>query len=399
MGRTEASNPFRPGAGAVPHVWIGRRESLEEHDLVRAARLHGSYTPGTAFIGPSGIGKSVLVNRFAERGAQAGDVVLDAVRVAKRSDPVAHLASAVHDAGGQVASGRRHGPLGDLLDRVELIAIKGVQFASKGSAANPHLTVRDALVHLGGVLAHENVGRTHPRVLVVRIDELQNADDTQRSALLTALGDLLERTVELQPGPGMRVKHYLPVLVYITGLPELLNRATNVDTFRRRFATTKLSLFSDTQILDTLATVALPSGVTFAPEAARAMAALVGGDPYLFQYVGHAAWNAGDGDRIELGDVESADDITYGERLRYVEAASEDVPEGEGEVLDAMYAVAGDREVARGVDVADHLGKTLPQIATAARRLEQRALIVRERRQWRVTNRLVRRLRESGDIV
>lgn len=399
MTRDASNNPFRPGAGAVPEVWIGRRELLDAHEVTRTSRLRGVYTPGTVFIGPSGIGKSVLVNRFANRSADGGDIVLDAVRVAKRSDPVAHLAAAVRAAADQVVSGRRGGPLADLLGRVEVIAVKGVQFAARGKDANPHLAVRDALVHLGEILARENVSRKQPRAVLVRIDELQNADDTQRSALLTAIGDLLERTVEVEPVPGTTVRQHLPIVVYVTGLPDLLNRATNVDTFRRRFATKKLTLFGDTEIVDTLVTVPLPDHITFTQDAAQRMADLVGGDPYLFQYVGHAAWGAGDGSVIDVGDIDAADEDTYDERLRIIEAASEDVPEGEGAVLDALYAVARDGDVARGIDVATRLGKELPQIATYARRLEQRALIMRERRQWRVTHRLVRRLRETGDIT
>lgn len=399
MARDASSNPFRPGAGAVPDVWIGRQELIDAHDVTRASRLHGIYTPGTVFIGPSGIGKSVLVNRFADRSSDAGDVILDAVRVAKRADPVAHLAGVVRAAADQVASGRRGGPLSDLLGRLEVIAVKGVQLAANGDDANPHLTVRDAMIHLGGVLARENATRERPRALLVRIDELQNADEAQRSVLITAIGDLLEHTLETERVPGTTVRRHLPVLVYVTGLPDLLNRATNVDTFRRRFSTKKLTLFDDAEIVETLVTVPLPDGVTFTHDAAKRMADLVGGDPYLFQYVGHAAWGAGDGPVIDVGDIDAADEDTYDERLRIIEAASEDVPEGEGAVLDALYAVAVDGDVARGIDVAARLGKSLPQIATSARRLEQRALLVRERRQWRVTHRLVRRLRETGDIT
>ncbi len=396
--RDRRNNPFLPGAGAVPQVWIGRRAFLDDHDLTRLARLRGMYTPGAVLIGPSGIGKSVLVNRFAARSAADGDVVLAPVRVARRSDPVAQLAGAVKEAASHVASGRRHGTLHELMDRVELVAVRGVQLAVNEGVGNPHVAVRDALVHLGEVLARENAARERPRGLLVRLDELQNADDTQRSALLTAIGDLLEHTVELEV-PGGRVPVYLPVLVYVTGLPDLLNRATNVDTFRRRFDTRKLTLFTDAEVTTSLLAAELPNGVTFSEDAAARLAELVGGDPYLFQYVGQAAWNAGDGAQVELADVEDADETTYAERLRIIEAASEDVPDGEAEVLDALYAVAGDGDTARGTAVAAHLGRTPPQIATAARRLEQRALILRERSGWRVTHRLVRRLRETGDII
>lgn len=139
-------------------------------------------------------------------------------------------------------------------------------------------------------------------------------------------------------------------------------------------------------------------GVRFTREAAEAVADVVPGDPYLFQLVGKDAWDAGCDDEIGLVDVEIADERTYGERLRLVEAASADIPEGEARVLDAIYDLAGDDLAVRGTGVARKLGKAPPQIATAARRLERRAAIQRFRGSWRVEHRLLHRYRTTGDI-
>ena len=74
-------------------------------------------------------------------------------------------------------------------------------------------------------------------------------------------------------------------------MPDLLNRATNVDTFRRRFDTRKLTLFVDQEVTSSLLGAQLPDRVRFTDEAAARLAELVSGDPYLCQYVGQAAWN------------------------------------------------------------------------------------------------------------
>lgn len=398
--RTQANNPFRPGAGAVPDVWVGRAGLLPTHDERRWDRLHGRYTTGIVFIGPSGIGKSVLVNRFAQHAQRAGDVVLAPVRVAKRSDPVAQLAAVVHDAAQQVASsGSVVDGLEALLKRIHVVGFKGVQFAVENARiANPHLVVRDGLVKLAATLARENTTRPpeRQRVVVVRLDELQNADNEQRSKLLSALGDVLEHEERINVQTTMV---HLPVVLYVTGLPDLLNRATNVDTFRRRFDTIPLGTFSDAEVVNALQTTSLPDGVRVDGDAAHAFADIIAGDPYLFQLVGRQAWNASGGSTISVDDVHLADERTYGERLRTVEAASGDIPPGEAQVLDAIYELVDARGQVRGADVADRLGKTAPQIATAAQRLERRAAIRRERGMWRVEHQLLHRYRTTGDIV
>ena len=395
------NNPFRPGAGSVPEVWAGRAGLIPAHDHRRTARLRGEYTSGTVFIGPSGIGKSVLVNRFARHAADSNDVVLNAVRVAKRSDPIAQLAAEVEQATRRVAGATGIvDQLAALLDRVHLIGIKGVRFAvERGGIANPHLEVRDALIALASTLASENHNRPRAqRALVIRLDELQNADNEQRSKLLSALGDVLEHTITLD-APGATMEHHLPVLLYVTGLPDLLNRSTNVDTFRRRFDTIALGMLTDSEVFEALQAPQLPDGVTFAPEAVSMLANIIGGDPYLFQLVGKHAWEAATGRTIDVAAIETADQVTYPQRLQTIEAASADIPGGEATVLDAIYKLVDARGRVRAADVAAHLTRDPPQIATAAQRLERRAAIRRERGLWRIEHRLLHRYRTTGDIV
>ncbi len=400
--RSPAENPFRPGFGAVPEVWAGRDDALHIHERERRERLRGRYTQGVVLIGPSGIGKSVLVNRFAEDSRAAGDVVVDAVRIAKRSDPIAALADAVDRARQHIAGDTLADVVERALKRLHVVSIKGVELARKEEGiSNPHLVVRDSIVGLGEVLARENADLepSERRALLLRIDELQNADESQRSALLAALGDVLEHQVVLDAdgNSGARVAEHLPVLVFLTGLPELLNRSTDVDTFRRRFTTRPLGLLADGDVLDAL-TESLPGGVAVEPAAARRLADVVGGDPFLFQLVGQAAWNASTGPSITVDDVDAADRATYSDRLRVVEAAAADIPAGELEVLQAIYDVAGSGLTVTGSDVAAHLGKRPPQIAPAAQRLERRAAISRDWGTWRIENRLLHRYLTTGDI-
>jgi len=362
------ANPFQPGAGAVPQVWVGRNEPLLAADQQRRDRVRGRYTPGAIVVGPSGIGKSVLVNRVAQEAVVRGDVVVPPVRIARRSDPVAQLAGEVDRAARDVARGRG--------------------------------LVRDAVIALGEHLARENLSRTPgtERALLIRVDELQNATSAQRSALIAALGDALEARVALDaPGVG-GVEAHLPIVLFLTGLPDLLNAASNVDTFRRRFTTTVLRPFSDAEVEDALLDTPMPGDVVFDRGAASGIAAVVAGDPYLFQLVGRHAWDASDGPVVTTADVAAADTATYAERLRIVEATAADFPDREREVLHALFAVADEYLTAAPSAVADHIGLTVPQIATAAARLERRAAIERTPHGWTVTQRLLHRYLTTGDV-
>lgn len=248
-----------------------------------------------------------------------------------------------------------------------------------------------------------NVARAQSerQALVIRIDELQNADESQRSAILAALGDVLEAQVEidLNDGTGSKTTIFLPILGYLTGLPELINKSTNVDTFRRRFTTAPLGMLSDGEIVDALTHHPLPGGITVAEQAAHYLSNAVAGEPYLFQLMGHHAWDANTTNQITLDDVIKADKETYPDRLRIVESAADDIPSGEWEVLDAIYQVAQPDLTLSGQAVAEKLGKTQPQISTYAQRLERRAAIRREWGAWRIENRLLYRYRTTGDIL
>lgn len=398
------NNPFRPGFGAVPEVWAGRDDALRLHSHERHARIRGRYTRGVVFVGPSGIGKSVLANRFAEDSAALGDLVLAPVRIARRSDPIAQIAGVVSSARDSIAGDGLADVIERGLRRLKVISIKGVELAmSEEGITNPHVALTESLVDIGTILARENARREpeRRRALVLRIDEVQNADNTQRSAILAAVGDLLEKQVEIEvgDGAGTTVMEYLPVLVFLTGLPDLLNRATTVDTFRRRFNTQTLGMLADADVSDRLSRPLGGAEVRVDPRAVDRITQLVAGDPYLFQLVGQHAWNASDGPVIAVQDVERADRETYADRLRLVEAAVDDIPEGEMVVLRAVYELLADDLTVTGAEVADHLGKTQPEIAPAAQRLERRAVITRDWGRWRVENRLLYRYITTGDIL
>lgn len=65
-------NPYRPGGGTAPPALVGRDELVDDFRIAlrraRAGRPGKSYMP----LGLRGVGKTVLLNRFAEIAAEEG---------------------------------------------------------------------------------------------------------------------------------------------------------------------------------------------------------------------------------------------------------------------------------------------------------------------------------------
>ena len=66
------NNPFEPGSGAVPPIWVGRDDELADiTSRLVPRRRAGLFERGRTYLGDPGLGKSVLVNRIAGKVASA----------------------------------------------------------------------------------------------------------------------------------------------------------------------------------------------------------------------------------------------------------------------------------------------------------------------------------------
>src|SRR5690606_3038983 len=93
------------------------------------------------------------------------------------------------------------------------------------------------------------IARHDDRMLLIRVDEVQNLGGDALSQLLTLLGDLLEATSVATDATGARIQVYDPVMVLLSGLPAFATAAADAGaTFTRRFATTYLQPFSDEEV-------------------------------------------------------------------------------------------------------------------------------------------------------
>jgi hypothetical protein len=68
----EAQNPYRPGAGAPPPALLGRDPLLNHFGVTVRRAVARRPGKGVMPIGLRGVGKTVLLNRFAEIAEQEG---------------------------------------------------------------------------------------------------------------------------------------------------------------------------------------------------------------------------------------------------------------------------------------------------------------------------------------
>ncbi|ROS58340.1 AAA ATPase-like protein [Frigoribacterium sp. PhB160] len=399
--RSPLSNPFQPGSDIVPDVWAGRSEQMSDwREVLRPRRRAGLYETGRTILGEPGTGKSSLVRRIAREAAEAGDWVTPQLRIPSGADPLKLVASAVlllADRAGLRASGQQR--VLALLARVEQIAVSGFSLTLRGSdgaeGPEPFTALFDLLVELGQAAIAQDV------VVVIHVDEVQNiTDDAALSQLLIALGDALSHEVDVELPGGGTVPRYLPIAVYLTGLPDFedMAGARKGATFARRFRTVTLTALEEGDLLAALQPFAIQGwetadghggldAVRMTPEAARAIVALCCGEPFLFQLVGQRAWNAGTAPVITEEEVLAGWRVAEREASAHVERILGRLPSREHDVLAAMAALpSADRQLTR---IAQEMGMTATQLGPSSQRLDTVRGIISRGRPYTFRNRAV----------
>lgn len=378
--RTPVNNPFEPGADRIPQVWAGRQPELSDwRDRLRPRRLGGQSERGRTLLGEPGIGKSVLVRRIAADASSRGDWTTPQVRIPRGIDPLPLLADVVLALADE--AGLPTGPderIGRLLNRLRQVTVMGTGVTLDAPDTPPaHLVLRDALVEVARAAQSDN------RVVVLHVDEIQNVDDDERrSQLLVAIGDALGYEEPVRVPGGRTVVSALPLVVYLTGLPEFHDQASTRSgaTFARRFATTLLDPISDEDLHDALhvfvhdgwpiVTDDGPARIWLEPEAAAAIVDRCHGDPFLFQLAGQHAWDAGTAEVATTVDVEVGWARARPEARRHVERLLARLPDLERAFVEAMASLdPSDRTLtgiarALGYDRASQVGPTSQRLDT-----------------------------------
>ena len=326
-----AINPFKPTAGKMPPILIGRQSIIDDFS---EALANGAGAPGRIMLvtGQRGFGKTVMLTEFRRIAkAQQWETIAETA-----SDGlVARLIEALSPTGMRFDQA-------NLSPSIGIAGIAGIATASLGQAhfsteSNP-LTLRNAIRRR---LDSKKIGKG--KGILITIDETQAASREDLIAIATAvqhvITDLDETDVPDEQKKG--------VAIVFAGLPSMLNDllGNEVTTFLRRALRRELDNVPLPDVKNAYLESVESSGKTIDGQAALAAARESDGYPYMVQLVGYYMWQAAQrrgSDAISGQDVAAGvtdalmafddavcapalDGVTSAERL-FLNAMAEDAP-------------------------------------------------------------------------
>lgn len=289
----EGLNPYRPGAGTSPPALLGRDALIDHFGVTVRRALAGKPGKSVMPIGLRGVGKTVLLNRFAEIAATEG-LSVGFIEAPESGDFRYLLAARLR----KILLGLDKPGVGEKVLR----ALRVLKTFSAQLPDGTQLSIDvDALVgHAdSGILADDitdllvaagEAAQARQTGLLIAIDEVQYLSDVELAALITAI----HRTTQLN----------LPVTLVGAGLPQLPGLAGDAKSYAERlFEFPEIGSLSDEDARAALVIPAQAEGVEFTDEALAFILDTTGGYPYFLQEWGYHIWNAADSSPITGEDV------------------------------------------------------------------------------------------------
>jgi hypothetical protein len=361
----ELGNPYRPGAGTTPPALLGRDELLRHVDA--AVSRAGGGRPGKSVmaVGLRGVGKTVLLNRFADMASSRGfsgafieatdsgsfptllavrlrKILLELDRGAGVSRQVARALRVLKSFTLQLPDGSS-------------IQLDPEPLLGEADSGRLDDDLTDLLVAVGEAAADRGRG------ILVAVDEVQYLSEAELSALIVAV----HRTTQLN----------LPVVVVGAGLPQLPGLAGEARSYAER-------LFEFPEIgslgpVDARAALAIPAeqeGVAFEPAALDALVERSQGYPYFVQEWGFHVWNHALGSPIPASDVRASEALVLAALDRdFFRVRLDRLTPKEREYLRAMADLGPGPH--RSGDIAARLGVKVETVAPRRATLIRKGMI------------------------
>ncbi|NOX30785.1 MAG: ATP-binding protein, partial [Actinobacteria bacterium] len=286
-------NPYRPGAGTPPPALVGRDDLIDGFGVTIRRAMRGQVGKSYMPIGLRGVGKTVLLNRFATIAEQEGMKVafieapetgdfsrLLAIRLRKMLLELSEGAvrRAVIRALGVLKSFTLRLPDGSS------IAISGAAIAGQADSGVLSEDLTDLLVAAGEAAAECDSG------LVIAIDEVQYLSATELGAVIAAI----HRTTQLS----------LPVVLVGVGLPQLPGLVGEAKSYAERlFEFPTIGSLTASDASAAIVFAARDQGIDFEQSAVDRIVHESKGYPYFLQEWGYHVWNAAPASPITDNDV------------------------------------------------------------------------------------------------
>lgn len=279
-------NPFKPTAGKMPPILIGRDDII---GVFQQGLDNGAGAPERLMLvtGQRGSGKTVLLTEFGRVAAANGwDVVSETASAGLAQRLIETLAAGPHVSRATLEPSVSVGGASVTLGSIEV------------SRSQAPLTLRAAIeVRLGQLPPGKGI--------LITIDEVQAAQREDLVAVATAVQHVI-RDQDMTDAPDAEKRG---VAVVFAGLVSVIDDLVNdeVLTFLRRYVRRNLGNVPLPDVRNAYLRSIEDAGKNMSLQDAQTAAELSDGFPYMIQLVGYYMWQAADARRsatIEREDVE-----------------------------------------------------------------------------------------------
>jgi hypothetical protein len=291
-------NPFIPSAGARPPELAGRGDLTDAFEVLLDRLADGRHGRSVIIRGLRGVGKTVLLNAFADMATErrwpsikievtgglsvASELLFELRSVLLAQKPTRLVREQLNRALGSLKSFSLTLPDGSSV-RLDVQPLAG-----RADSGNLSRDLTHLFEDVGDVLRKLGAG------VVILLDEAHLLDKDEYEALIRALHEMSQQN--------------LPIVLVAAGLPQLPELSRTAKTYAER-----LFEYREIGALDRMAAHAalvIPvaaAGITFDEAAIRHIIRRTQGYPYFIQEFGKAAWLVASGQTITLADARVAD--------------------------------------------------------------------------------------------
>ncbi|WP_263091170.1 ATP-binding protein [Curtobacterium sp. RIT-PI-V] len=294
-------NPYTPNAGATPEIVAGRFEHTRAFEVLLQRLARGRTDQSLIMTGLRGVGKTVLLNEFAELARTANWEVVE-LEASKHDDGQFRqtMASLLRSALLQISPRKRWTDrarraaevltaFGMSVDHTGTWSMTWDVEPAEGLADHGDLALdlTDVLVALG------QAAQEHGRGVAILVDEVQFL----RSAQLEAMIQALHKTVQRK----------LPITFVGAGLPQIAELAGDAKSYAERlFRFPEIDSLGDDDAREALIRPAELEEASFASDAVDLALEITKGYPYFLQELGYQAWEIAAGPEITADDIDAA---------------------------------------------------------------------------------------------
>jgi hypothetical protein len=364
-----SKNPYTPGAGAKPTVFVGRDAEIEDFRTTLLRLRDGQAARSQILYGLRGVGKTVLLDEF-DLLAREQDWVTSSIECNEDDRLGPLIARLCHRALRHLSRGRRMsdavkkatGALkafvwtldpdsGRMRFNIDIEAAQGV-----ADSGDLEADIVELLSEVGRAALDGNSGA------LFLLDEMQVLEKSDLALLMAAL----QRVAREQ----------LPVMLVGAGLPQLPLTLTKSKAYAERlFVYQEIGGLSDADAARALKAPASRRGVQIDRDALQFIVERSGGYPFFLQQWGETAWEEAIGeDRITLDDALAAEEaVSHFLETRFFKDRYDRASEAERIYMSAMADLGPDGHSSR--EIADKMGVALSKVSVARAGLLDKGLI------------------------